>query len=388
MADVRVADVVVADSGDAACPTSQMSCDAGCALLATDANNCGSCGHSCGGGTCVNGQCSAISVVSGGNLSPSNCDAGMTSITGLAADDANVYWSYLDGCDGTSAVKQAAGDGLPVLTLDSYDVGAGLSVQDNILAYVAIGGPSQGSFCTATGGVENSRSCSSLNQFFSYETFGAWSTPGSRGTFYVLVQGGSVGGNYYTADSCEASPSGQDGGMPCTQLALPGGTGSSESAGYIAYAPASNTVFWSVSASGANVAYSDVQTKVAGYGRGATGNGVFPTVTDGKNIYWIDNNSAILRIAAQAGTQTASTLLANGLAIPSSPTLATDGINVYFAATAPKSGLYYVPVAGGTPALLAASTGSGTPQSAVVGGSFLYWYETTPSLVIRRIATP
>jgi hypothetical protein len=45
------------NSNGVCCPPGLSGCGGACVNTATDANNCGACGHSCNGGICVNGNC-------------------------------------------------------------------------------------------------------------------------------------------------------------------------------------------------------------------------------------------------------------------------------------------------------------------------------------------
>jgi hypothetical protein len=361
--------------------------------LLTDANNCGRCNHSCGGAgaTCSGGKCTATTILSGYNLYDV---ASSPEIIGLAADSTNVYWSYVDQSSPSFAgVWQATGTGAIIVKLDPYNGGYGLSLQGSTVGYIGVPGyhdPNTGAFCTATVGKFSSGSCSSFGQFPSFLTGSA--APGVTGTFYVLATEG-----YYTSTyglySCNAPASGQDGGTPCTALSLP--CGSTCTGGVnLAYASPSESLFWIDATSGVNIDYYDVQHKQASSASAASGSGTSALATDGTNVYWIDNANAILRIPAQPANQSAHlTTVASSLAILDyAETLATDGTNVYFGATGPnQNGVYYVPVAGGTPTLLAVSTAPSTagvvPTSIATGGGFVYWSESTPP-VIRRVAAP
>jgi hypothetical protein len=50
------------ENGNCVCSTGTVNCDGVCKNLQNDANNCGTCGNSCNGGTCNNGRCDCSSA--------------------------------------------------------------------------------------------------------------------------------------------------------------------------------------------------------------------------------------------------------------------------------------------------------------------------------------
>lgn len=74
-------------SADAAptCAAPSVACGSECAELATSADHCGACGHSCGGGTCTAGQCGVATL-------RDNIERG----TGFGIDAASVYFGSAD----------------------------------------------------------------------------------------------------------------------------------------------------------------------------------------------------------------------------------------------------------------------------------------------------
>jgi hypothetical protein len=50
------------ESGTCVCPAPNTNCGTTCTNTQTDPNNCGSCGHSCNGGSCVGGRCNCSSA--------------------------------------------------------------------------------------------------------------------------------------------------------------------------------------------------------------------------------------------------------------------------------------------------------------------------------------
>jgi hypothetical protein len=93
------------------CGCAGTTCGTACVNLATDAKNCGSCGHDCLGGTCSGGQCQAAVVASGaGDLYVIGVDIGTTG---------NVYYQSTDSGTGLTNAFQVSktalgGTGLPL----------------------------------------------------------------------------------------------------------------------------------------------------------------------------------------------------------------------------------------------------------------------------------
>jgi hypothetical protein len=84
-----------------ACTSSQSACGAKCVDTDTDANNCGSCGNSCNGGSCYNGSC-----VAANNGTCSSCQASAN-----ASTCSSEYASCTGSCKSLlSCVMGCAGD--------------------------------------------------------------------------------------------------------------------------------------------------------------------------------------------------------------------------------------------------------------------------------------
>ncbi len=76
------------------CGCSNTTCGSSCVVLATDSNNCGSCGHDCLGGTCSGGQCMAAVFVANPGASPN--------VFSVDSDlDGYVYYQGCDAVSGT-----------------------------------------------------------------------------------------------------------------------------------------------------------------------------------------------------------------------------------------------------------------------------------------------
>jgi hypothetical protein len=370
------------ENGYAACGGSASN---GCTTdLSTDVNNCGRCGHACGAGGCSDGVCQAWTILSGN-------DVGI--LGDLAADANYVYWTTWDGVSSTGSLRQApvAGGSGSYVTLASgiYFGTSGLSLQMNPSPTGEILAASEGgvNFCAASIATLGSWACntSQLTDFVSQ----SWTMPASTaGSFYLLVDDGSQGGANYELFQCSDSfPAAPTCGQPLLQV-------TQEYASAMAGIPASNTVF---------VLQGDsTGVRVVGWAPGAASPSTVaglsvttgPTLlaTDGTSLYWVDGTTmmrARAAVVAQTPTAIATSL---DLSVVVSD-LATDGVNLYFAANGPGApGLYYLPVGGAAePTLLAAALSPDeTPYPIRVANGWIYWFEVEGSstYVIRRIATP
>lgn len=91
-------------AGECLCTAAFTTCGDECVTLTNDADNCGSCGHSCLGGACVDSKCQPVELA-----------AGLTQPTSLMVDATHVYW--MDYNDGVGNVKRVAKSGGAVDTL-------------------------------------------------------------------------------------------------------------------------------------------------------------------------------------------------------------------------------------------------------------------------------
>lgn len=91
-------------AGECLCTSGLTTCGDECVTLTNDADNCGSCGHSCLGGACVDSKCQPVELA-----------AGLTQATSLAVDATHVYWMDYNG--GVGNVKRVAKSGGAAETL-------------------------------------------------------------------------------------------------------------------------------------------------------------------------------------------------------------------------------------------------------------------------------
>src|SRR5271170_4179987 len=54
-------------TGTGSCASPETACAGSCVDTRSDTTSCGSCGHDCQGGTCVEGSCQPVTVASGQN---------------------------------------------------------------------------------------------------------------------------------------------------------------------------------------------------------------------------------------------------------------------------------------------------------------------------------
>ena len=86
-------------AGECVCSGALTTCGDECVTLTNDADNCGSCGHSCLGGKCVNSKCQPVELA-----------AGLTQATSLKVDATHVYWmDYNEGVGNVKRVPKAGG---------------------------------------------------------------------------------------------------------------------------------------------------------------------------------------------------------------------------------------------------------------------------------------
>jgi hypothetical protein len=90
-----------APPGGACTSTGQMTCSGACVDVATDANNCGTCGHSCAGAQCSGGTCQPLILASA-----------QDSPYGITVDSTSVYWTNQAGAGSVLSVP-IGGAGMP-----------------------------------------------------------------------------------------------------------------------------------------------------------------------------------------------------------------------------------------------------------------------------------
>jgi hypothetical protein len=194
--------------------------------------------------------------------------------------------------------------------------------------------------------------------------------PIGGGTFTSL---GSIAVAYDMAIDATAlywpSPSG---GNVVSEMLLPGGTATilvtnAGAQGSWSLAVAGGSVFYNYGVFGMSDKMSEIRRVPAGGGPvvsiATNQNDAASVAVDATRVYWANAGESILAAPQQGGTPT---VLASGLKYAAG--LVVDGTNLYFSAAC---GIYKMPVSGGTPALVAAST---TPAFAV-DAAHVYWID-------------
>ena len=86
-------------AGECLCTAGLTTCGNSCVTLTNNADHCGSCGHSCLGGTCSNSKCQPVELA-----------AGLTQPRSVAVGASHVYWmDYNDGVGNVKRVPKAGG---------------------------------------------------------------------------------------------------------------------------------------------------------------------------------------------------------------------------------------------------------------------------------------
>ncbi len=372
-ADSMLAETGPADTGVDAltCAAPKTSCTvsgvATCVNTQTNATNCGTCGHACPGtATCAGGYCQPVDVTL----------AQLTNVVALACDSHNVYWVNNAGTGTTNAVYQVALTGGTAIQLSpSSPTGSALTVgvTGNTVAYIINWGGEQAQFFKAAVGA--AQSGAELGVIDYGKSTYAMANLGTQ--FWALVQNNTAG--YDLADMTTSSASGN------SDIAGAAGT-----VGHT-MASASNSAFWTDSQNG-NVQFYTTSNPNMMMGKiASTEPGANNLTTDGTYLFWIDGpaaSSVIRKAAATPTPQTPSTVVAVGsTTLGGIADLASDGTNLYWADNqANLDGVVTMPIAGGTPALLAHAATSSTPSWVSVCGTSLVWIEQPGTSEVLRIA--
>jgi hypothetical protein len=357
------------DMNYTACPTSSPT---SCADLTDDSSNCGACGHACASGvTCSAGFCEPTTVLSGSPIG---------SVKSLVTDGTDVYWvNHIISSSEDAVYQVSIGGGSAIEISPTSPTGPAINVgvTGSTIAYTLNWGGEQVQFFTATKGSANSGALLFVLEYG--DTPISMTNAGT--TFFASVDDDGAG---YSISEAALTDTGGTVEFTSSGTALTGST----------MAAASNAVFWTETTSGDvdyyNLAFAGTN------GTLATGQSSPQSLTtDGSYLYWLSGSAASASLASAAAhpaTQTVTTLVptVSGTSWSTVQTVASDGKNVYWADTvAGVSGIYTVPITGGTPVLRAAQS-TGFPSYLSTSGGYLVWFEpnTSTSGLIRAAALP
>jgi len=289
-------------------------------------------------------------------------------VQSLTCDGANVYWVNGTGAGVDATVYQVSlAGGFPILLSPQSPTGPAVNVgvSGTSVAYTLDWGGEQVQLFTATAGAANSGA--ELVVFYYGAQPVAMANQGT--TFYAAVNASST--TYDIAQTTLSSSS--------ATTVVPGTSGQPGST----MAAAANAVFWSDVANDVVSFYTSADPNMT-TGNVSTGEtGAQSLTTDGAFLYWVvgpASSSSLRKAAAHPAPQTASTIASvSGQTWTGVQMVASSGTNVYWGDRVNGvSGVYTVPVGGGTPQLRApalSQAAADVPSNLAICGSSLVWFE-------------
>jgi hypothetical protein len=324
---------------DGACSTGLTACTGHCVELATNGENCGSCGHSCLGGSCASGACQAATLATvggqpiaiavsaanvyfavyatapGGYVGAVPQDGGSAQplVTGqntprhLAVDAQHIYW--VDTGAGGSVMMAALDGTNPVALASSVDDPWGLAVDGTAVYWAVEGSGDAGAIktCPIMGCVQAATIASGLSRPAGVVTGGNdvyWTEAIDGGAIDTCAKSGCAGAPR-TVAVAQNDP---------TSIAINGSN-------LVWVTDADGTV---MTASLAAAIFSP--TKLIG---AEPSSGAFstPVAADESNVYWTNQNDQTIRSCAISGCGGVAKILATGQA---SAGIAVDATAVYW----------------------------------------------------------
>jgi len=327
----------------------------------TDPNNCGSCGHSCQGGTCTAGLCGPVTLATThGSL-------------GIADDFEFLYWADNSDAGAINKVSKAlthSGTPSAVVTGTAAQGVQGVATDEYYIYWTnKTAGQVHRALPTGAGLTTMATGQSTPDWIASNGTIVAWTNQGSNQVMSLAV----------TAD----------GGVAPTQLNLVNELGTT----LAGIAIDTVAVYYATKNTGGGLAEF---VPVDGGTVTELGTGTYVGIaTDTNNVYWTGGfGNPVVYQNAKSGTPATVIAIASGaLVCPLS--IASDGTNVYFidqgtaACAAPGTtagALYRVPVGNTGPLPAPLVTGLVDPQGIVVDGTAVYWVTGGTTGAVMKLA--
>jgi hypothetical protein len=309
-------------------------CGQTCVDLATNAGNCGACGHDCQGGTCSAGACQPVVLVTE--------SAGTSALT-IAQDASNIYWAEVGP---TNAIRGASKKNLSsVFTNTSSNFPNEIAVDATNL-YWTDGGHGNVTQCPLAGGACTVLA-SNLSQPHGIASTGASVFFGDNNALYSCAVNG-----------CNKTPTQQSTVMVDYAVAVDGSNAYWVGAGGVYTCPIS----------GCNGSPTKLASAVGGTG----------IAVDATDAYWLGSDGSVSKVAKNGGSATQLTPTASNPGYG----IALDATNVYWA---PMDGSVWKCAIGGcgmkpTQVAPAAQNFDLFSDGLVVDDTRIYW--TTDSAVL------
>ncbi|MGH7434214.1 MAG: hypothetical protein ACRENE_00900, partial [Polyangiaceae bacterium] len=334
------------------CNSGYSACNGGCSNF-TDSANCGSCGHSCGGGTCSGGVCQPYAV-STSSTTPSH-------IVDLATDGTHVAWTD----SGLGGAYEVPGAGGTVVTIGTEPGVSGVAIA--------------GGYISVTG-----RNASYPDQWWGFNDGAGLSEMYTGGL--VRDSGGTMGP--FLAVSSNAQQTcwvDQFSGMAyiecCPFIGGGGGCGVTQSLSGAPYGKqigaGANGFYWTDASGGVvyYVPYGGASGAVVTVATGQTSPDM--ATADSTYAYWTKSGTSIVALSESGGTVTTTSALPSGSSAVTS--MASDGSYVHFTSSTSAGG--YVGHLSTSTWKITTTPATGTPTGVVAAGGMVFWFDSAANKI-------